>query len=53
MIKKIIIENIWRLVKERFYETKKLSYEINPNDLIYYFKGNTSRKKDLMISVMV
>ena len=33
------------LVKERFDEIKKLTDEINHNDLIYYFKGNTSRKK--------
>ena len=33
------------LVKERFDEIKELTHEINQNDLIYYFKGNTARKK--------
>ena len=33
------------LVKERFDEIKELTNEINRNDLIYYFKGNTDRKR--------
>ena len=39
--KKIIEE----LVKERIYGTKELIDEINQNDLKYYFKCNTSRKR--------
>ena len=34
-----------QLVKERFDEIKELTDEINQNDLIYYFKSNTSRKR--------
>ena len=33
------------LVKERFDEIKGLTDEINQNDLTYYFKGNTFRKR--------
>ena len=33
------------LVKERFDEIKKLTDEINQNDLTYYFKGNNARKR--------
>ena len=33
------------LVKERFYEIKEFTDEINQNDLIYYAKSNTSRKR--------
>ena len=33
------------LVKERFYEIKELTDKINQTDLIYYFKGNTTRKR--------
>ena len=33
------------LVKERFDEIKPLADKINHNDLIYYFKGNTARKR--------
>ena len=33
------------LVKERFNEIKELTDERNRNDLIYYFKSNTSRKR--------
>ena len=33
------------LVKERFDETKELTYKINRNELRYYFKGNTARKR--------
>ena len=32
------------LVKEKFDEIKELTNEINPNGLIYYFKGNTVLK---------
>ena len=32
-------------VKERFDEIKQLTDEINHDDLIYYFTGNTARKK--------
>ena len=32
------------LVKERFDEIKEFTNEMNQNDLIYYFKGNTARK---------
>ena len=33
------------LVKERFNEIKELTNEISKNDLIYYLKSNTSRKR--------
>ena len=33
------------LVKGRFDEIEELTNEINQNDLIYYFKGNTARKR--------
>ena len=33
------------LVKERLNEIKELTNEINQNDLIYCFKGNTARKR--------
>ena len=33
------------LVKERFDEIKELTAETNHNDFIYYFKGNTARKR--------
>ena len=33
------------LVKEIFDEITKLPNEINQNDLIYYFKGNSDRKR--------
>ena len=33
------------LVKERFDKMKDLTDEINQNDLIYYFKGSTFRKR--------
>ena len=33
------------LVKERFDKVEELTYEINQNDLIYYFKGHTARKR--------
>ena len=46
MIIKIIIKKIFEeLVKERFDEIKELNDEINQHDLIYYFKGNTARKR--------
>ena len=34
-----------KLVKERFDEIKELNDELNENDLTYYFKGNTARKR--------
>ena len=39
------IEIFEELVKERFDEIKQLTNEINQNDSIYYFKGNTGRKR--------
>ena len=33
------------LVQEKFDELKELTDEINQNDIIYYFKGNTARKR--------
>ena len=33
------------LVKEKFDEIKELTNEINQNELIYYFKGNTARRR--------
>ena len=33
------------IVKKRFDEIKELTNEINQNDLTYYFKGNTARKR--------
>ena len=32
-----------RVVKERFVEIKKLTYQIDHVDLIYYFKNNTTK----------
>ena len=37
-------ERFEELVKERFDKVKELTNKINQNDLIYYFKGNTTRK---------
>ena len=34
-----------KLVKERFDEIKELTDEISQNDLTYYFKGKTARKR--------
>ena len=34
-----------KIVKERFDEIKELTDKTNQNDLIYYFKANTVRKK--------
>ena len=34
-----------KYLKERFDEIKELTDELNQNDLIYYFKGNTFRKR--------
>ena len=43
---KIIIKKIFEeLVKEKFDEIKELTNEINQNELIYYFKGNTARRR--------
>ena len=33
------------LLKERFDEIKELTDEINQNDLRYFFKGSTARKR--------
>ena len=33
------------LLKERFGEIKELTDEVKQNDLTYYFKGNTARKR--------
>ena len=33
------------LVDERFDKIKELSDEINPDDLINHFRGNTARKR--------
>ena len=40
------------VVKERFYELKELTYEVEHDNLTYYFKNNTATKK-LMILMMV
>ena len=33
-----------QLVEEKFDEVKELTYEIDHDDLIYYFKNNTAKK---------
>ena len=38
-------EMLENLDKERFDERKELTDEINQNNLTYYFKGNTARKR--------
>ena len=38
-------ETFEKLVKGRFDEVKKLTYEINHDDLTYYFKGDTDEKR--------
>ena len=43
--KSIYKEIFDKLVKERFDEIIELTNEINPNDLIYYFKNNNVRKR--------
>ena len=50
MITKIIIKKYLKkdLKKERFDEIKELTDEINHDDLIYYFVGNTTRKRFVM-----
>ena len=46
MIIKIIIKNIFEeLVKERFDEMKESINEVNQNDLTYYLKVNTAKKR--------
>ena len=42
--KSIYKEIFDQLVKEKFDEMKELTYEIEHDDLIYYFKNNTARK---------
>ena len=36
---------IFEELNERFDEIKELTNEINQNDLMYYFKSNTSRQR--------
>ena len=46
MIIKIFIKNIFEeLVKERFDEMKESINEVNQNDLTYYLKVNTAKKR--------
>ena len=45
------LQELQKLVKERPDEITDLTNETNVNDLIYYFKGNTTREK-LIISKM-
>ena len=45
-------EKFDKLVKEKFDGIKELTYEIDQNDLTYYFKGDTT-KNFLMISIML
>ena len=40
------LEIFEKLVKERIDETKELTHETNHDDLLYYFKANTARKKN-------
>ena len=40
LVKKYL-KNLKKAFKERFHEIIELIDEIIPNDLIYYFKGNT------------
>ena len=42
--KSIYKEIFDQLVKEKFDEMKELTYEIEHDDFIYYFKNNTARK---------
>ena len=42
--KDIYKETFQKPVKEKFNEMKELTYEINHDDLIYYFTGDTSKK---------
>ena len=45
MIIKVFIKKIFdKVVKEKFDEIKELTYQIDQNDLIYYFKNNTAKK---------
>ena len=39
-------EILEKLAKERFHEKKEVIDEIKHNDLLYYFKGNTTRFED-------
>ena len=41
-----------KLVKEKFDGLKELNYKVDHDDLIYYFKDDTT-KKGLMILIMV
>ena len=42
--KRIYKEIFDKLVKEKFDGIKKLTYKIDHDDLIYYFKNNTAKK---------
>ena len=44
MIIKKINKRFEKFDKERFDEIKKLTNQINHNNLIYHFKGNAARK---------
>ena len=44
IIKTIIKKSVKESVKEKFDGIKELTNEINHNDLIYYFKGDTASK---------
>ena len=48
----MIIKIFDTLVKEQFDGIKELTYNIDHDDLIYYFKGDTA-KKILMVLSMV
>ena len=41
------------MVKEKFYEIRELSDEINHDYLTCYFKHDAAKKKELVISIMV
>ena len=42
--KRIYKEIFDKLVKEKFDGIKELTYKIDHDDLIYYFKNNTAKK---------
>ena len=43
--KDIYKETFENLIKEHFDKIKELTYEINHDDLTYYFKGDTAKKR--------
>ena len=51
--KNIYKELFEKLVKEKLNEIKQLNFEINHDNLIYYFKGDSDKRKDLIISIMI